>query len=78
KGAAWVAGAGANVQCWLKLVRVGDTFSSYWSDNGADWRLIGTANVLMTRSVYIGLAVTSHDNSVLNTSTFDNVAVSAP
>jgi hypothetical protein len=32
----------------------------------------------MTPNVYIGLAVTSHNNTVVNTSTFNNVSVSMP
>jgi hypothetical protein len=32
----------------------------------------------MTANLYVGLAVTSHNNNLLNTSTFDNVSLTGP
>ncbi|MEK7152438.1 MAG: LamG-like jellyroll fold domain-containing protein, partial [Patescibacteria group bacterium] len=43
---------------------------------GTTWTSIGSATISMAQAVYVGLAVTSHNNSVLGTSTFDNVAFS--
>jgi regulation of enolase protein 1 (concanavalin A-like superfamily) len=60
---------------WVKLVRQGSTFSGYVSTDGVTWKLLGTASISMAQTVYIGLAVTSHNNSALNTSAFDNVKV---
>lgn len=58
---------------WVRLVRVGDTFTAYRSHDGANWEELGSATVAMGRDVFIGLAVTSHNNGVLNTATFDSV-----
>jgi N-acetylneuraminic acid mutarotase len=58
---------------WLKLVRSGSTFSAYRSANGHDWVTSGSATIPMSNTVYVGLAVTAHNNSQLNTSTFDHV-----
>jgi hypothetical protein len=62
---------------WVKLVRNGSTVSGYSSSDGTSWVLVRSETIQMEASVYIGLAVTSHNNSVLTTATFDNVAVSA-
>lgn len=60
---------------WLKLERQGDVFKGYTSANGTDWTLVGQTTVTMGTNVTAGLAVTSHLNGTLNTSTFDNVSV---
>jgi len=60
---------------WLKLVRSGANLNAYESANGTDWIWAGTQTNSMTSDYYIGLAVTSKSNSVLNTSTFDNLSV---
>src|SRR5207248_7566185 len=68
---------------WLRLVRTGNFFTGYWAkdiNNGnkhGKWNQLGpTVEVDMATQVYIGLAVTAHNNSgVINTSTFDHVTV---
>ncbi len=60
---------------WLKLKRSGNTFRAYYSANGNSWTLIGTKNISMSSSVYIGLAVTSHNVNSLCSATFTNVSV---
>jgi regulation of enolase protein 1 (concanavalin A-like superfamily) len=63
---------------WVKLVRSGSTFSAYHSTDGAEWTLVGSATVSMPANVLVGLALTSHKNATLNTSTLDGVAVTSP
>jgi glucose/arabinose dehydrogenase len=60
---------------WLKLTRAGNLFSAYKSNNGTSWTLIGTSNISMTANVYIGMAVTGHNDPVLCTAMLDNVIV---
>ncbi|HVH26040.1 MAG TPA: PKD domain-containing protein [Vicinamibacterales bacterium] len=60
---------------WLKLVRTGNSIVASVSADGSAWSVVGTTNVTMTATVQIGLAVTSHTTSQLNTSVFDNVSV---
>jgi hypothetical protein len=69
--------AGPNVTApyWVRLDRSGDTFTSSVSSDGQNWMLVGSDTISMTSTVYVGLAVTAHNNSVLNTSTFANVNV---
>jgi glucose/arabinose dehydrogenase len=77
-GGVTVHTAGPNVVApyWVKLVRAGSTFTGYSSGDGGTWTLIGSDSISMASSVFIGMAVTSHDNAVLATATFDNVSVS--
>ncbi len=64
---------------WLKLVRKGDEFSSFWSQDGKNWDpadVVGTpsvAEVAMTDPVFVGIAVSSHAAGVLAESVIDNV-----
>ena len=61
---------------WVKLVRSGTLFTAYNSPDGVNWTQVGNATtVSLNTSVLVGLAVTSHDNTKLNTSVFDNVSV---
>jgi regulation of enolase protein 1 (concanavalin A-like superfamily) len=70
------AGALVGAPYWVRVVRSGSTFSGYQSSDGTNWVLIGSDTINMASSVYIGLAVTSHNNTALGTATFDNVSVS--
>jgi len=60
---------------WVRLVRQGDLFTAYESTNGTDWEIVGTETIPMPSSVYVGLAVTSHDQNLTSTATFTNVAI---
>ena len=63
---------------WVKLVRSASTFTGYSSPDGVTWTLVGSQTISMAANVYIGLPVTSHNNTVLCTATLDNVTVSSP
>jgi regulation of enolase protein 1 (concanavalin A-like superfamily) len=58
---------------WVKLVRRGNQFRGYVSEDAKSWVLVDSSTINMKGSVYIGLAVTSHDDSALCTTTFDKV-----
>jgi N-acetylneuraminic acid mutarotase len=60
---------------WVKLVRAGDKLTGYYSADGTTWQSLGTTTIAMSSTVYIGLAVTAHDATKLNTSSFSNVSV---
>ena len=60
---------------WLKLERVGSTFTSWFSTNGSAWQLIGSTTVPMSGPVLIGLFEDSHQNHQLTTAVFDNVRI---
>jgi hypothetical protein len=73
---AWLAGATQPVPAWLKLVRTGTTVTGYVSSNGTTWSTVGSTTLSISSSALVGLIVTSHDTALINTSTFDSVAVS--
>ncbi len=64
---------------WVKLDRAGNSFSAFYSADGVNWTQIGTAvTIALTNSTVAGLAATAGSTTTLNTSTFTNVAVTAP
>jgi regulation of enolase protein 1 (concanavalin A-like superfamily) len=64
---------GLSASYWVRLVRSGDTFTGYRSANGVTWTPLGAATISMASPVYVGLALTSHNNSTLSTAAFDHV-----
>jgi uncharacterized repeat protein (TIGR03806 family) len=82
QGRSATGGASANIMgsnvtppYWVKLVRSGNTFSGYDSSDGVSWHLVGTESITMASAVYVGMAVTAHNNSAQTTASFDNVQV---
>jgi phosphatidylserine/phosphatidylglycerophosphate/cardiolipin synthase-like enzyme len=69
------AGSLSTAPRWVKLTRSGNTFSAYESADGVTWTLVGTDTIAMQSTVYVGLAVTSHNTSASATCTFDSVTV---
>ena len=62
----------------MKLVRSGNTFAGFSSPDGNTWTQVGaTVTIAMSANALVGLAVTAHNNTALNTSTFDNVSLTA-
>ena len=66
-------GCNASTPVYVKLVRSGSTITGYDSSNGVTWSAIGSDTIAMNQQVYIGLAATSHNNSLVTTAKFDNV-----
>jgi hypothetical protein len=68
-------GGAASAPLWVKVNRTGSTFSGYRSPDGLTWTLVGSDTISMANSAFIGLAVTSHNNSLVCTASLDNVSV---
>ena len=66
-------GAAVTGPYWVRLNRTGNTFTGYSSSNGTNWSTIGSVSITMSNSVYIGLAVTAHNNTNYNNAVFDQV-----
>jgi hypothetical protein len=61
---------------WVRLVRAGNVFTAYRSADGNNWVQVGDpVTIDMAADALIGLAVTAHDDAVINASTFEGVAV---
>jgi len=73
----FLASAQPGVPVWLRLSRSANTVTGSISPDGATWSTVGSTSTTMPASATIGLVVTSHNTSALNTSTFDNVTVTA-
>ena len=70
------AGGNGTTPLWLKLVRSGSSFTGYTSNNGSTWTLVGNQNINMNNDIYIGLALTSHDNTQLSVASFSELTIS--
>ena len=60
---------------WVRLVRTGNAITASASSDGAAWTVVGTDAIGVGETIYVGLAVSSHDDTRLCTATFDGVAV---
>jgi hypothetical protein len=64
---------------WVKIVRSGNTFTGYISEDGINWGTpVGQATISMSSQAFIGLALTSHNNTQLATGRISNVSVASP
>ncbi|SFD49219.1 Por secretion system C-terminal sorting domain-containing protein [Chitinophaga sp. CF118] len=66
------------VPYWLKLEKSGSRITAFHSFDGISWTCISSVEIAMANSLYVGLCVTSHNTSVLNTSVFTGVAITNP
>jgi hypothetical protein len=70
---------GVTAPHWLKVERdIGGSFTVSHSDNGVTWQPVTGAtpqNIQMASTVYIGLAVTSHDAALTCEAVFSNVTM---
>jgi uncharacterized repeat protein (TIGR03806 family) len=68
-------GPEAKLPYWLKLVRSGNVFNGFVSADGTNWIAAGSVTNTLNKKLSVGLALTAHNNSVLNSTLFDNVTV---
>lgn len=61
---------------WFKMQRMGNVFGAFLSGDGSSWILVDTVHVSMGASIYAGIALTSHNNTRINTSVVSNVTFS--
>lgn len=64
---------------WVRIVRSGNEVAGYLSPDGLTWTLRSSVTLTgLPTTVYIGLAVTSHNDGTLATGVFDNVSLVLP
>lgn len=67
-------GPAVGIPEWLKVVRSGNSFSGYFSDDGSTWTLVASTTISnMPASARFGLFVCSRDAVAVNTSVFEGV-----
>jgi autotransporter-associated beta strand protein len=69
------AGTATVPNTWVKLVRLGNVITAYKSMDGTAWTSTGSTTETMASSCYIGLAVSSGNDTILNRSQFTNLSV---
>ncbi|HSY10218.1 MAG TPA: PQQ-dependent sugar dehydrogenase [Candidatus Dormibacteraeota bacterium] len=68
-------GPSVTIPCWVRLTRAGDIFTGEVSTDGKNWERVDSIAVPMGKTLYVGLALTAHNNSALNSALFDNVSI---
>ena len=64
---------------WVRLTRFGNFITAEVSADGLTWTGRVQQTITMASTIYVGLAVATHNNSVtLGTASFDNVALTYP
>jgi fibro-slime domain-containing protein len=58
---------------WVRIKRTGNTITGYSSQNGNSWIPVSSKAIPMTDSVYVGLALTSHNTVATTTALFSNL-----
>jgi len=59
---------------WIRLKRVGNDFTGFYSADGKSWKTFTTFSMEITKKLYLGLAVTSHNTKGTATAVFKNVS----
>jgi hypothetical protein len=59
---------------WIRLQRVGNDFTGYYSTDGKTWKLYTTYTLQLPAKVYLGLALTSHNTGQNASAKFRNIA----
>jgi uncharacterized repeat protein (TIGR03806 family) len=68
-------GPEARLPHWFKLARSGNIFNGYVSADGTNWVASGSVTNALNKNLSVGLALTAHNNSALNSTLFDHVTV---
>ncbi|HZK82794.1 MAG TPA: hypothetical protein VFC46_17055, partial [Humisphaera sp.] len=63
---------------WVRIVRIGNTFTGYRSPDGTHWTTVGSVTIGMGSVVYLGMAMCSHVTTALGTATMSHVVVNQP
>jgi hypothetical protein len=58
---------------WIRLKRVKNDFTGYYSTDGINWKVYTTYSLDLPLKVYLGLAVTSHNIAESATAAFRNI-----
>ena len=57
---------------WVRLTRVGNVFTTYYSSDGTTWTKAGSVTLALPSTLYVGLAAASNDTTDLTNVQFRN------
>lgn len=60
---------------WLRLKRSGNVFYGFYSTDGETWKLYSIHEMKIDRTVYLGLAVTSHNENNMVKASFRDITI---
>jgi regulation of enolase protein 1 (concanavalin A-like superfamily) len=60
---------------WIRLKRAGNDFTGFYSTDGKAWKAFTTFTMELSKKVYLGLAVTSHNTKESTTAVFRDISV---
>ena len=60
---------------YIKLTRIGNTFAGYWSPDGETWTFVGSTDISMSKSCYIGLGYSAQNADRFGGAVFSDVKV---
>jgi hypothetical protein len=65
---------------WLRLVRRGDTFTSFYSDDGTSYTAVGEPVPInaFAKEAYVGLSFCGHKDGEYQTIVYDNFQITTP
>ncbi len=63
---------------WLRLQRVGNTFTGYAGYDGTNWSVLGTVTIGMAAQIYVGLAASAFGANQTATAVFQNFGTTSP
>ena len=58
---------------WIRLKRVGNEFTGYYSMDGKTWKIYTEYTMELAQKIYLGFVVTSHDTKKTSTAIFRNI-----
>lgn len=59
---------------WIRLKRAGNDFTGYYSADGKTWKTYTTFRMELSKRIYLGLAVTSHNPKQTATAVFKDIS----
>jgi len=60
---------------WIRLKRTGNDFTGYYSADGTTWKVYTTFKLEISKKIYLGLAVTSHNIQAPATAVFKDISM---
>jgi phosphoribosylcarboxyaminoimidazole (NCAIR) mutase len=72
-----VVSTGRSADCWVRLVRTGDTIDVYGMPSGNTWQWWHRYTQPMPATLNVGLAASAGGNAALSLAKFDNVSLAA-